>query len=80
MFNLGFLAKDQNQSPSLFNYLFQYSNKIEFVNTELYTGNTSNFTYLFLDNDDVLDTRFLSFSLSGNEPVSASALTQSIVL
>ena len=79
-FNLGFLTKDQNQSPALFNYIFQYNNKIEFLDTELYGGTTSNFTYLFLDNADVLDTRFLSFSLSGNEPVSAAALTQSLVL
>ena len=80
MFNLGFIAKDQNQSPALFNYLFQYNNKIKFLDTELYGGTPSNFTYLFLDNANILDTRFLSFSLSGNEPVSAAALTQSLVL
>ena len=80
LFNLGFLIKDQNQSPVLFNCLFEYKDQIKFLNTEFYSGTTSNFTYTFLDNSDVLNTQHLSFSLSGNEPLSASASTKSIVL
>ena len=80
LFNLGFLIKDQNQSPVLFNCIFEYKDRIKFINTEFYSGTTSNFTYTFLDNADVLNTQYLSFSLSGNEPLSASAATKSIVL
>ena len=79
-FNLGVLIKDQNQSPVLLNYLFEYDTKIKFLNSDFYQGTNNNFTYLFLDNANVLDTNFLSFSLSGNEPVSAAELTQSLVL
>tara|TARA_R110002020_G_scaffold101958_2_gene239754 strand:- start:1172 stop:4072 length:2901 start_codon:yes stop_codon:yes gene_type:complete len=79
-FNLGVLIKDQNQSPVVLNYLFEYDTEIKFLNSDFYLGTNNNFTYLFLDNADVLDTQYLAFSLSGNEPVSAAALTQSLVL
>tara|TARA_R110002020_G_scaffold377097_1_gene588181 strand:+ start:5639 stop:8539 length:2901 start_codon:yes stop_codon:yes gene_type:complete len=79
-FNLGVLIKDQNQSPVLLNYLFEYGSVIKFLDSDFYEGTNNNFTYLFVDNSNLLNTQYLAFSLSGNEPVSASAITQSLVL
>ena len=72
LFNLGFLLKDQNQSPVLFNYLFEYTDEIKFVDTNYYLATNNNFTDIFVDNtvwdasassEHQLDLQTLSFSL-----------------
>ena len=46
-FNIGFILKDQNKGPVLMNYLFEYIDEVNFLNTEAYVCNNSRFTFNF---------------------------------
>tara|TARA_R110002020_G_scaffold102459_4_gene240603 strand:+ start:1544 stop:4468 length:2925 start_codon:yes stop_codon:yes gene_type:complete len=55
-FNLGVLLKDQNQGPLLVNYLFEYTNDINFLNSETFVNTTSKYTADFVSSSGTIDT------------------------
>ena len=75
LFNLGFLLKDQNKTPVLYNYLFEYNDNVSFLSTDYYETTDNNFTNLYVNNTGDLDLESLSFSLCGNNPLSAGAVS-----
>tara|TARA_R100001244_G_scaffold31520_1_gene30190 strand:- start:160 stop:630 length:471 start_codon:yes stop_codon:yes gene_type:complete len=84
-FNIAVLLKDQNKGPLLVNYLFEYTNKITFLDVDSYNSTDSKFTFNFIDNDAAIDLGSLSFLLCSHQtsitatnvspiPLSAAAL------
>jgi len=68
-FNLGVILKDQNKGPVLLNYLFQYMDNIEFLNTEAYVCNNSRFTFNFTQSaKNIRDLDNINFVLSSIIP------------
>tara|TARA_R110002020_G_scaffold278012_4_gene493426 strand:- start:6702 stop:9596 length:2895 start_codon:yes stop_codon:yes gene_type:complete len=70
-FNLGVLIKDLNKGPLLLNYLFEYTDKVVFLDTGAFTSNTSRFTYTFADDalsSQNVDLNGLNFALSSQIP------------
>ena len=54
-FNLAVLLKDQNKGPLLVNYLFEYTNDINFLNSETYVNTSSKNTSDFVSSSGTLD-------------------------
>ena len=55
-FNLAVLLKDQNKGPLLVNYLFEYTNDINFLNSETFVNTTSKYTSDFVSSSGTIDT------------------------
>ena len=55
-FNLAVLLKDQNKGPLLVNYLFEYTNDINFLNSETFVNTTSKYTSDFVSSSGTKDT------------------------
>ena len=55
-FNIGVLLKDQNKGPLLINYLFEYTNDINFLNSETFVNTTSKYTSDFVSSSGTIDT------------------------
>mgnify|MGYP003645945790 CR=1 FL=1 len=54
-FNLAVLLKDQNKGPLLINYLFEYTNDINFLNSETFVNTTSKYTSDFVSSSGTID-------------------------
>ena len=54
-FNLAVLLKDQNKGPLLVNYLFEYTNDINFLNSETFVNTTSKYTSDFVSSSGTID-------------------------
>lgn len=54
-FNLAVLLKDQNKGPLLVNYLFEYTNDINFLNSETFVNTTSKYTSDFVSSSGTMD-------------------------
>jgi len=54
-FNLAVLLKDQNKGPLLVNYLFEYTNEINFTNSETFVNNNSKYTSDFVSSSGTID-------------------------
>ena len=67
-FNIAVLLKDQNKGPLLVNYLFEYTDKITFLDVDSYNSTDSKFTYNFIDSDAAIDLGSLSFLLCSHAP------------
>ena len=87
MFNLGFILKDQNKSPRLYNYIFEYKNKVNFIKTQYYIGNDMSQTFNFIKTtgwgDPEKDLSFLEFALSSGDPtlsISSAPSAASLIL
>ena len=87
LFNLSFILKDQNKSPRLYSYVFEYRNKIKFITTEYYVANDSSQTFNFTKTTGWgapgIDLSFLNFALSSGQPtlsISSSPSAASIIL
>jgi len=64
LFNCSWLLKDQNQSPYLFSYLFNYTGSdVTFLSGNGYVGNSNNITYIL--SSQTLSTQFQSILSSG---------------
>ena len=83
LFNLAVLIKDLNKAPLLVNYLFEYKDSVNFVDSTSFTSNNSRFTDNFINsstgNIDLNNAFFtLSSSLpslsTSKLPISATAL------
>ena len=72
IFNLSFILKDQNQCPRLYNYLFEYKNRVKFLKTEFYIANEFATTFDFIKTPDwgypEIDLSFINFALSSGAP------------
>ena len=87
MFNLGFILKDQNKSPRLYNYIFEYKNSVNFIKTQYYIGNDMSQTFNFIKTtgwgDPEKDLSFLEFALSSGDPtlsISSAPSAASLIL
>ena len=69
LFNCSWLLKDQNQSPYLFSYLFNYTGSdVTFLSGNGYVGNSNNITYVL--SSQTLASQFQSILSSG--PITTS--------
>tara|TARA_R100000808_G_scaffold25017_1_gene60493 strand:- start:1388 stop:4231 length:2844 start_codon:yes stop_codon:yes gene_type:complete len=72
LFNLSFILKDQNKAPRLYSYIFEYKNKVKFINTEYYIANDTSQTFNFIKTSGwgtpEMDLSFLEFALSSGIP------------
>ena len=70
-FNLGVLLKDLNKGPLFLNYLFEYKDNVNFLDTTSFTSSNSRFTYTFANNNlttGAADLTNLNFMLSSSVP------------
>ena len=72
LFNLSFILKDQNKTPRLVSYIFEYKNQIKFIKTEYYIANDSSQSFDFIKTIGwgypEKDLSFLEFALSSGDP------------
>lgn len=72
LFNLSFILKDQNKTPRLVSYIFEYKNQIKFIKTEYYIANDSSQSFDFIKTTGwgypEKDLSFLEFALSSGDP------------
>ena len=87
LFNLSFILKDQNKTPRLYSYVFEYKDKVKFVKASYYVANDMSYTYNFIKSHSwgypVKDLSFLNFALSSGDPtltISYSPSAGSLVL
>ena len=83
LFNLAVLIKDLNKAPLLINYLFEYKDNLQFIDSTTFTSNNSRFTDNFINsstgNIDLSNAFFPLSSVVPNLstsklPISATAL------
>jgi len=88
LFNLSFILKDQNKTPRLYTYIFDYTNKVNFIKANYYDSNNMSFTFDFLKREGwgetpIKDLSFINFALSSGEPtlsISNSPSAGSLIL
>ena len=72
MFNLSFILKDQNKSPRLYSYVFEYKDKVKFKKGSYYQSNDMSYTYNFAKLSEwgtpTKDLSFINFALSSGDP------------
>ena len=72
MFNLSFILKDQNKSPRLYSYVFEYTDKVNFIKGNYYESNDMSYTYNFAKLSEwgtpTKDLSFINFALSSGDP------------
>tara|TARA_R110002020_G_scaffold109856_7_gene254136 strand:+ start:2196 stop:5066 length:2871 start_codon:yes stop_codon:yes gene_type:complete len=75
-FNLAVLVKDQNKAPLLVNYLFEYKDDINFLDSTSFDSNNSRFTDIFYNSTTgLLDTSNSNFVLQSQTPVISAIFT-----
>jgi hypothetical protein len=87
LFNLSFILKDQNKTPRLYSYVFEYTDKIKFIKANYYEANNMSYTYNFVKpiawGQPIKDLSFINFALSSGDPtlsISYSPSAGSLIL
>ena len=87
LFNLSFILKDQNKTPRLYAYVFEYTDEINFIKANYYEANNMSYTYNFVKpigwGQPQKDLSFINFALSSGDPtlsISYSPSAGSLIL
>ena len=87
MFNLSFILKDQNKTPRLYSYIFDYKDRVKFIKTRYYDANDMSETFNFVKTTGwgypEKDLSFLEFALSSGDPtlsITSAPSAASIIL